>query len=79
LPADNEAAWRSRIIIDCTGKPTEIAVDHIRTISKLRLKQAIDRLNQTEAEQLRQLIGKMYGVALEKRKAKGKFQTGPVP
>ena len=56
-------AWRSRIIIDCAGKPSEIAVDQIRTISKLRLKQEIDQLNQAEAEQLRQLIVEMYGVA----------------
>ncbi len=54
-------AWRSRIIIDCAGKPSEIAVDQIRTISKLRLKQEIDQLNQAEAEQLRQLIVEMYG------------------
>ena len=56
-------AWRSRIIIDCAGQPSEIGVDQIRTISKLRLKQEIDTLNQAEAEQLRQLIVEMYGVA----------------
>ena len=56
-------AWRSRIIIDCAGKPSEIAVDQIRTISKLRLKQEIDQLAQAEAEQLRKLIVEMYGVA----------------
>ena len=56
-------AWRSRIIIDCAGKPSEIAVDQIRTISKLRLKQEIDQLNQAGAEQLRQLIAEMYGTA----------------
>jgi mRNA interferase MazF len=55
--------WRSRIIIECAGKPSEIAVDQIRTVSKLRLKQTIDQLNEVNAEQLRKLIIEMYGLA----------------
>jgi mRNA interferase MazF len=55
--------WRSRIAIECAGKPSEIAVDQIRTVSKLRLKQAVDQLNENEAEQLRKLIVEMYGLA----------------
>jgi mRNA interferase MazF len=39
----------------------EIAVDQIRTISKSRLKQKIDRLSEEEAAELRRLITAMYG------------------
>jgi mRNA interferase MazF len=56
-------AWRSRIVIECAGKPSEIAVDQIRTVSKQRLRQAIDKLDPAKAEELRQLIIEMYGVA----------------
>lgn len=41
--------WRSRIQIKCKGKWSEIAVDQIRTISKLRLIKKIDRLNSNHA------------------------------
>jgi mRNA interferase MazF len=53
--------WRSRLQIICAGKPAEIAVDQIRTISKQRLKQKIDRLSAEDAAQLRKLISEMYG------------------
>jgi mRNA interferase MazF len=53
--------WRSRLQIDCAGKPAEIAVDQIRTISQQRLKQKIDRLSDERATQLRQMIVEMYG------------------
>lgn len=56
-------SWRSRIIIECAGKPSEIAVDQIRTVSKQRLRQKIDQLTPAEAEELRRLIMEMYGVA----------------
>jgi mRNA interferase MazF len=55
--------WRSRITINCEGKPSEIAVDQIRTVSKLRLKRKVDQLKEADAEQLRQLIVEMYGLA----------------
>ena len=54
-------AWRTRLQITCAGKPAEIAVDQIRTISKARLRQKIDRLSQTQAAQLRRIITEMYG------------------
>ena len=54
-------AWRSRIQISCGGKNVEIAVDQIRTISKNRLKNKIDRLPENVAAQLRKLITDMYG------------------
>jgi mRNA interferase MazF len=53
--------WRSRLQIICAGKPADIAVDQIRTISKQRLKQKIDRLSAEDAAQLRKLISEMYG------------------
>jgi mRNA interferase MazF len=54
-------AWRTRLQIHCAGRLAEIAVDQIRTISKSRLKQKIDRLSEEEAAELRRLITAMYG------------------
>ncbi len=53
--------WRSRLQITCEGKPAEIAVDQIRTISKQRIKQKIDKLTFEKASQLKRLITEMYG------------------
>ena len=53
--------WRTRIQIQCANKNAEIAVDRIRTISKQRLKNKLDRLSDSEAAQLRKLITDMYG------------------
>jgi len=53
--------WRTRLQIDCAGKPSEIAADQIRTISKARLKQKIDHLSPGQASQLRRIITEMYG------------------
>ena len=53
--------WRSRLQIICGNKKAEIAVDQIRTISKQRLKNKIDKLSDLEAAQLRKLITDMYG------------------
>jgi len=53
--------WRTRIQINCKDKRAEIAVDQIRTISKLRLKKKIDKLSNSVAAQLRKLITDMYG------------------
>ncbi len=53
--------WRTRIQIQCANKSAEIAVDQIRTISKQRLKNKIDRLSDDKAAQLRKLITDMYG------------------
>jgi mRNA interferase MazF len=61
LTSSLHPGWRSRIQITCAGKPTEIAVDQIRTISKSRLKKKIDTLSETEAAMLRRLITEMYG------------------
>ncbi|MBU1193531.1 MAG: type II toxin-antitoxin system PemK/MazF family toxin [Proteobacteria bacterium] len=53
--------WRTRIQIKCANKNAEIAVDQIRTISKQRLQNKIDRLSDINAAQLRKLITDMYG------------------
>ena len=47
--------WRSRLQINCAGADAEIAVDQIRTISKVRLKNKIDVLSEDEAAQLQQI------------------------
>lgn len=54
--------WRSRLPVKCDGKPAEIAVDQIRTISTQRLLRKVDAINPTAAEKLRQLIVDMYGM-----------------
>lgn len=54
-------AWRSRVAVRVAGRPAEIAVDQIRTISKSRIGQRIGRLNETDAGVLRRLITEMYG------------------
>jgi mRNA interferase MazF len=53
--------WRTRLQIKCLNKKAEIAVDQIRTISKQRLKNKIDKLSNIKAAQLRKLITDMYG------------------
>jgi len=53
--------WRSRIQILCNGKNAEIAVDQIRTISKIRIKKQIDKLQSNTSIKLRNLIVEMYG------------------
>ncbi len=53
--------WRSRIQTPCAGRKAEVAVDQIRTISKERLRNRVDRLHPSLAAQLRQLIVEMYG------------------
>ena len=53
--------WRSRIQTTCQGKSAEIAVDQIRTLSKLRLIKKLDRLPQMDITLLRRLIAEMYG------------------
>jgi mRNA interferase MazF len=53
--------WRSRIQIKCEGKPAEIAVDQIRTISRTRLVKKLDSLTPGSAAELRRLLSEMYG------------------
>ena len=53
--------WRGRLQVRCAGKESEIAVDQIRTISKQRLRQRLDRLSAEDAARLRQIVTDMYG------------------
>jgi mRNA interferase MazF len=53
--------WRTRLQINCADQQAEIAVDQIRTISKIRLKKRIDQLSSNESSQLRRIITEMYG------------------
>lgn len=61
LTSQTHPEWRSRIRIRCAGKPAEIAVDQIRTISKTRLVRKLGALSERDAAALRRLITEMYG------------------
>jgi mRNA interferase MazF len=52
--------WRTRLAINCGGRPAEIAVDQIRTLSKTRLGASLGRLDAKEASDLRDLIAELY-------------------
>jgi mRNA interferase MazF len=54
-------AWRCRLPILCVGRPAEIAVERIRTVSKTRLGPRIGSLSGDEASILRRLITEMFG------------------
>ncbi len=54
-------SWKSRLRTTCEGTPSEVAVDQIRAISKLRLIKKLDELNESDARALRSLISEMYG------------------
>lgn len=53
--------WRSRLQVRCAGRPAEIAVDQIRTVSKVLLGDKIGSLTAVEAAALRRVITEMYG------------------
>jgi len=54
-------AWRCRLPVQCVGRPAEVAVDQIRTVSKARLGPKIGSLSDDEASTLRRLITEMFG------------------
>jgi len=53
--------WRSRLQVRCGGRSADVAVDQIRTLSKLRLGSKIGSLSRAEAAALRRVITEMYG------------------
>lgn len=53
--------WRSRVQVILKNKSSEIAVDQIRTMSKLRLYERIGSISADEALKLRLVITEMYG------------------
>ena len=57
------STWRSRVQIRCAGKPAEVAVDQIRTITKARLVRKLDSLGDAAADAVRHVVVEMYGVA----------------
>ncbi len=61
LTSQLHPAWRSRVQIRCAGKPAELAVDQIRTISKQRLGRKLDALSVNDSSALRRVITEMYG------------------
>ena len=60
LTSERHATWRSRLQVRCGGRPAEVAVDQIRTVSKARLGQKIGSLTKDEAAALRRVITEMY-------------------
>ena len=61
LTSQLHPSWRSRVQLRCGGRPAEIAVDQIRTVSKARLGARIASLNEDDAATLRRVITEMYG------------------
>ena len=61
LTSQLHPTWRSRLLVRCAGKPAEVAVDQIRTVSKTRLGRKIGVLRKAEAAALRRVITEMYG------------------
>ena len=61
LTSEVHLTWRSRLQVRCGGRPAEVAVDHIRTVSKVRLGDKIGSLRKDEAAALRRVITEMYG------------------
>jgi len=52
--------WASRVACTCAGKPSEIAVDQIRTLSKSRLTGLIGKIDTYTAAQVRGVIRLLY-------------------
>ncbi len=61
LTSQLHPTWRSRLRVQCAGRPAEVAVDQIRTVSKVRLGDKIGSLSKVEAAALRRVITEMYG------------------
>ena len=61
LTSQLHPTWRSRLQVRCGGRPADIAVDQIRTVSKVRLGDKIGSLSMDEAAALRRVITEMYG------------------
>jgi len=61
LTSQLHPTWRSRVPIRQGGRPAEVAVDQIRTVSKARLGDKLGSLTMDEAATLRRVITEMYG------------------
>jgi mRNA interferase MazF len=61
LTSQTHPSWRTRLSVRVGGRAAEIAVDQIRTISKLRLGAKVGRISAVKSAELRRLITEMYG------------------
>jgi mRNA interferase MazF len=61
LTSQLRPTWRTRVPCQCAGKRAEIAMDQIRTISKLRLMKHLGSVDAEAAWSIRSLIVEMYG------------------
>lgn len=61
LSSQLHPSWRSRLGVRVGGRAAEIAVDHIRSISKSRIGKKLGTLPDAKAAALRRLITEMYG------------------
>lgn len=53
--------WRTRVPVRAGRREAEVAVDHIRSISKTRLGRKLGTLAEGEARALRRRITEIYG------------------
>ena len=49
-----------RLNVCIAGNEGQIAIDQVRTIDKLRLKERISTLSEEDAERLRELLNEMF-------------------
>jgi mRNA interferase MazF len=61
ITSELHPVWRSRLPVRCAGRPAEIAVDQIRTVSKTRLREKLGALSESDSVSLRRLITEMFG------------------
>lgn len=52
--------WASRVACECDGRPGEVAIDQIRTISRSRLGSFIGQLDAAAAAEVRSVIHQLY-------------------
>lgn len=60
LTSQLHPTWRTRLELRVGRKPAEVAVDHIRAVSKDRIGNKLGALSVNEAGALRRLIADMY-------------------
>ena len=53
--------WRTRVQVLCKGKKSEVALDQIRTLRKIRLIKKLDTLPPSKAEEIRLGLTALYG------------------
>lgn len=61
LTTELRPTWRSRVQVRCGGRPADVAVDQIRTVSKRCVGDRGGSLSAGEAAALRRVITEMYG------------------